>query len=546
MIPSVISQPAPPSHGKPNSRFYNKSLEHVYRTCLLPTKTPHAAAHTICSSMYEKSTVCKKTWKQALMTPPSVRSPSACCLSSPFATLASSPSAVGAVDSISNKRPRLQDLVDPQPPPEAEQEPVKRKLKPFHRKNALTGQLRTYKVLMKLTTAQREEFERCFAVGRLYYNKANALVKQDTSYKNFQKLRNELLAKRHPGWETGVTSVARAIKGHAIKQLIDSYKTNDAKNKKNNKNATYVVKDRRLNTTDTEVIGFEKNKFLLSYKAVAVRSEPLRGGRAECNVFFGSNMQALGPVRVEDSMKTVRRMVAEGEPREGAKIQWDKRTKKFYLLYVFEQPALTDDDPQFLKKRVVATDPGASPFHAYYSPASGEYGELLEGARSKFENRCLKIDALQMRIAKRNGKPPGPGRTRRQRNQTTRTLIIKLAKDRRRLHGWMANAHYDAANFLLTRYDVVIEPKLATSKLVLRNDRVFGAKTARAMYTWSHYLFRQRLKSASSRYAGRHVIECNEPGTSKTCGNCGFWNADLGGKKTYACPHCLFCRSKTS
>jgi hypothetical protein len=155
--------------------------------------------------------------------------------------------------------------------------------------------LDTYKVLMKLTTAQREEVERCFAVARLYYNKANALVKQDASYKNFQKLRNELLAKRHPGWETGDTSVARAIKGHAIKQLIDSYKTNDAKNKKNNKNAKYVVKDRRLNTTYTEVIGFEKNKFLLSYEAVAVRSEPLRGGRAECNVFSAATCRRSAP-----------------------------------------------------------------------------------------------------------------------------------------------------------------------------------------------------------------------------------------------------------
>jgi transposase len=155
----------------------------------------------------------------------------------------------------------------------------------------------------------------------------------------------------------------------------------------------------------------------------------------------------------------------------------------------------------------VATDPGASPFHAYYSPTSGEYGELFEGARSEFEYRLKKIDALQTRISKRKAKPPDERRTRRQRNRTTHTLKLKLAKDRRRIHGWMANAHYDAANFLLTRYDVVIEPKLAVARLV--------QKTARAMCTWGHYLFRQRLKTASSRYAGRHVIEVTEPGTSK-------------------------------
>jgi transposase len=58
------------------------------------------------------------------------------------------------------------------------------------------------------------------------------------------------------------------------------------------------------------------------------------------------------------------------------------------------------------------------------------------------------------------------------------------------------------------------------------------------MYTWSHYLFRQHLQSAASRYARRHVIECGEPGTSKTCGNCGFWHAELGGNKTFTCPRC--------
>ena len=134
-----------------------------------------------------------------------MHSPSAYCISSPFATLASAPLAVGAGAAISsNKRPRLEDLVAPQPPPEAEEEPIKRKL--FQRKVALTGQLRTYKILMKPTSAQREEFERCFAVSRLYYNKANTLVKQDASYRNFQKVRNELLAKRHPEWDTGSTA----------------------------------------------------------------------------------------------------------------------------------------------------------------------------------------------------------------------------------------------------------------------------------------------------------------------------------------------------
>ena len=43
------------------------------------------------------------------------------------------------------------------------------------------------------------------------------------------------------------------------------------------------------------------------------------------------------------------------------------------------------------------------------------------------------------------------------------------------------------------------------------------------MLTMSHYMFDQRLQWASTRYAGRHVIDlAGEPGTSKTCGNYSF------------------------
>ena len=63
--------------------------------------------------------------------------------------------------------------------------------------------------------------------------------------------------------------------------------------------------------------------------------------------------------------------------------------------------------------------------------------------------------------------------------------------------------------------------------------------TARAMLTMSHYMYRQRLLWASSRYVGRHVFETEEPGTSKTCTSCGFWHSNLRLQdKTFVCPKC--------
>ena len=130
-------------------------------------------------------------------------------------------------------------------------------------------------------------------------------------------------------------------------------------------------------------------------------------------------------------------------------------------------------------------------------------------------------------------------RTPEQRRRTYRAMKRTLARDRLRLHNWMTQGHYAAANFLLRRFDVVIAPQLETARLVRRGGRVFGSRTARAMLTWSHGLFAQRLHWAALRYAGRRVItDSGEPGTSKTCAHCGHWHTRLGASEVFACPSC--------
>ena len=131
------------------------------------------------------------------------------------------------------------------------------------------------------------------------------------------------------------------------------------------------------------------------------------------------------------------------------------------------------------------------------------------------------------------------GRNRKRRAETFRRMKRKLNKERLRLSNWMKSAHYATANFLLRRFDVIVLPKLSTSKLVRTDGRVFGSETARAMYTWSFGKFVQRVESCAFRYSGRHVCsDATEPGTSKTCGCCGWWHAHLGGNKTFSCLHC--------
>lgn len=185
---------------------------------------------------------------------------------------------------------------------------------------------------------------------------------------------------------------------------------------------------------------------------------------------------------------------------------------------------------------------GVNPFLEWYEP-DGSHGATLEGFPVEIKDRCLQLDALQSRIAarKKARRPAGYSRGGRKRRRTTRRLRRKLARDRRRLHNWVEAAHYDAANFLLRRADVLVIPKIASKRLSERAERQIRAGTVRTMLTSSPGLFCERLTSAAAKYAGRYVItNTGEPGTSKTVGCCGWVNMGLrvGMER---CP-CIRCR----
>lgn len=413
------------------------------------------------------------------------------------------------------------------------------KRKPFQRVNKLTGgeTMRTLKIRMWPTTSQTKELKRCFDVARLAYNTSNQRVKGGEQ-PNFIKLRTHWRTLQPPAFaNTPSTKVSSNIQARAIKQLVDAYSTNLAKKRKN-PHLDFEVKDRHIKNNATEVIVIEKDS-PLKKTSTLLRFEPspnvcTRKGHKECLAFFGNNLKDTGGIRMQD--RSIQRLLDEGNRlKEDAKILWDKRINAFFFIYTYVQPAIPKVHPQ-QQERIVATDPGNTPFQAWYSPTSGEHGYCLQGAERDLLKRNKTIDTLKKRI---KGPNNGSRRTRCQRRNTRLTLRRKLAREQRRLHGWVENAHYDTANFLLSHHDIVIQPKLAVSRLVVNKaTRCIPSVVARTMITWSHFLFRQRLKSAAARYPERIVIESIEPGTSKTCTNCGHWKANLGAAKLYVCDRC--------
>ena len=368
-------------------------------------------------------------------------------------------------------------------------------------------------------------------MARKAYNFACNIVKEEKRA-DIVDLRKRWSAEPVPGW-AAEARVSMQIQTRAIQDLVNAFKTNEAKRRKG-ATRPYSLHYRSLRRSPTEIIHIEKD---YEAKASMLRFEPIEGplrrDRAECLAVLGSNLKRVGGIRLQDSPDIIARLLAEGRHlKEEAKIRWDKRLNSFHLIYTYEIPRLVDPDPTFQSKRIVACDQGCYPFQAWYAPCSGSHGALLVRGTDELMLRCYDIDRRCGKIARHQQR----GKFHRRRRRRMRK---RLNRERSRLRGWVKDAHYDAANTLLVSNDLVLQPRLAVQDLVIATKRNISNRSARAMLTWSHSMFIDRLKSASARYAGRHVLETTEPGTSKTCTHCGAWKHDLEPRhKTYACARC--------
>ena len=114
-------------------------------------------------------------------------------------------------------------------------EPPKRKA--FKRQRALEGVLRTYKVRMLVTEAQRQELKLAFSMARRSYNWAIGCINAGANT-NFGELRKIFFSEPVPEWaqdKKGGHAVHTKFMARAIKQAWDAFQTNWAKWRKNPK-----------------------------------------------------------------------------------------------------------------------------------------------------------------------------------------------------------------------------------------------------------------------------------------------------------------------
>ncbi len=432
---------------------------------------------------------------------------------------------------------------------EEEPDKPKKKTMPFQRKDPMKGRPRAYKNRILPTKEQVVELKRAFTAARTAYNFANKRVRDEEAAINIIKLKKDWVRAEKDDYIKGVSTRICSL---AINELVASYKSNETKKRKN-PNFTYEVKDRTINAR-SEVMHIERGKVLLEVIPVDCGKRHLKklkaDRRSECGLRFGNNFEKVGALRIQGRSKIIKKIMSTGANLyAAAMIRWDKIRNAFYFIWIDDMEIPLDPDPAFEHKSIASLDPGSAPFQQWYSPTSGEFGELLSGTSEVLKKRRWKIDKLRKRVQRRVKAPQKivtkrrKTFTRRKRNlkrqRTTKQLKGKLAREQQRVSSYMEAAHYDAAHFLLKHHDIIIAPVLQTGWMMQRKNRKTGPKLSRTLHMWAHRLFRQRLAYTAARYPGRFVFECAEPGTSKTCTNCGAWKDSLRlGDKVYSCSHC--------
>lgn len=388
--------------------------------------------------------------------------------------------------------------------------------------DASTNQFKVKKIKLHLLPGQRTILNRWFGTFRWTYNRILRAVKQGEVPRQKGKIRAKFInncnfeADEKLKW---VLETPYEIRDAAMTDLLAAYKTNFAK-RKQNKDHTFEVKPKtKKASTDSFVIHHKYYK---------------NGGKI-FETFWRKYMQKSkdhedNQPRISPILRGFERLPKTLD--HAARLQ-RTRNGDFYLCIVSPIEVTPAHESS---ARVIALDPGVRSFMTGFSPGKEGVMEWGVGDRTRLFRLCCAYDDLQSRWSKEKHR-------KRYRMQRAGRRIQE------RIRNLVNEVHCKLVKWLVTNFDLVLLPKFETQSMCQKTQfvaedgtrhrpRKINGKVARAMYTWSHYRFQQRLLHKIREYPQCRVVICDEDFTSKTCGHCGFVHEKLGGNKTFKCPSC--------
>lgn len=196
------------------------------------------------------------------------------------------------------------------------------------------------------------------------------------------------------------------------------------------------------------------------------------------------------------------------------------RLGKYFIVVVMEYEVKGSET----QAPIVALDPGVRTFQTTYD-TRGLATEWGKGDMKRIYALCRCADKTQSSMAHKSG-------SKRRGAEHAWWRILNKIKFK------VGEIHHKLAVWLCENYTSILIPKFESSTMVKKGRRKISSKTSRSMLTWSHYRFREILKTKAELHHNVEVIECSEAFTSKTCGCCGELNVKLGSSKVFRCGKC--------
>ncbi|KAK9431424.1 hypothetical protein V1505DRAFT_385130 [Lipomyces doorenjongii] len=150
--------------------------------------------------------------------------------------------------------------------------------------------------------------------------------------------------------------------------------------------------------------------------------------------------------------------------------------------------------------RLIYLDTGVRTFLTGYKP-DGKVVELGKNDIGHIYRLCHWLDELHSKYSAKDI------------TRAKRWRMKKAAgKLRRRIQNLVSDMHCRIAKYLCSTFNLVVLPSFPVQQMVTRKggQRRIRSKTARAMATWSHYKFQQRLLDKAREYKSCKVVLVSE------------------------------------
>ena len=312
--------------------------------------------------------------------------------------------------------------------------------------------------------------------------------------KNRGNWSNKATQTKTPSKTSWVLETTMEIRDGAMDDLVKAFESNMAKKK--------------INPDHHFDLSFRSKK---DVQTIKVPGRCMKGGK-----FFKSFVGSSATLRSHEDFKDF-----QGE----IKIQKD-RTGDLYMI-VLKKVTSVERQVNSNDLKVAALDPGVRTFNTSIDSDGGVL-EFSPGDISRIHRLCHYNDVLQSKAFDKNT----------YRSRSRYRMMKAWHRSIKRIKDLVSDVHRKSVNLLCCKCDVIFLPKFETSTMCNRAGRRISKKTARAMMTWSHFRFKELLKSKALERDGSIVVDVTEAYTSKTCSCCGIINTKLGSSKVFKCRNC--------